>query len=84
MKRFLKGLTKATYIIGSIANVAATVAIPNPITAKIAAAQIFGAILSTKVSDRKLGKLSTPINILGFNFDKAGNNIDRNYHDYRY
>lgn len=84
MKGFLKGLTKATYIIGSVANVAATIAIPNPITAKITATQILGAILSSKVSDKKLGKLSTPVNILGFNFDKAGNDLDKNWHDYKY
>lgn len=84
MKGFLKALTKAAYIIGSIANVAATVTIPNPITAKIAATQILGAIISAKVSDKKLGKLSTPVNILGFNFDKAENDLDKNWHDYKY
>lgn len=84
MRRFLKGLTKAAYVIGSVANVAATIAIPNPITAKIAATQILGAIVSSKVSDKKLGKLSKPVNILGFNFDKAENDIDKNWHNYKY
>ncbi len=80
MRKFLKKLAKSAYIVGNVTSAVATFVLPNP----VAGSQLLCGVLSTLIADKKLGKVADIVNLFGLNVGKASNDIDRNYHDYKY